>query len=150
MQGHSPRGRCWGVCGLDALLGFCLFAGFPSSSAESTMRAELQLQLMGPALAGARGAGEGGKEGGREAAGGTHYSSPGQGGAPSEPSSVSRAGGTGEEEEEEGGSLQPGPERQGGIATWSQGDARIHGDPSDPAGLFTVIPPHYLTYLLYP
>lgn len=69
-------------------------------------------------------------------------------------------GGTGEEEkeeeEQEGGSLQPGPARQGGIATWAQGYAgdlvvsRVHGDPSDPAGLFTVTPPRWLTYLLYP
>lgn len=60
------------------------------------------------------------------------------------------------EEEEEEGSLQPGPERQGGIATWAQGDAgdlvvsRVHGDLSDPAGLFTVTPPHGLSHLLYP
>lgn len=123
---HSPREDRWGVSGLAALLGFCLFAGFPSASAESTMRAGLQLQLMGPALAAARGAGKGGKDGGREAAGGTQHSSPGQGGAPSEPSRVGRTEGRGEEDEEkeeEGGSLQPGPERQGGIATRAQGDA---------------------------
>lgn len=59
---HGPRGYCWGVSGLDAVLGFCLFAGFPRASEESTMRAELQLQLMGPAFTEP---GEQGREGGR-------------------------------------------------------------------------------------
>lgn len=38
------------VASLGFCLFACLFAGFPSASAESTMRAVLQLQLMGPAL----------------------------------------------------------------------------------------------------
>lgn len=119
---HKPREYCWGV---SALVGVLFVCWFSQHSAESTMRAELQLQLMGPALDGARGAGEGGKQGGREAAGGTDYSSSGQGGAPSEPSSVGRTEGTGEEEEDE---------EEAGVVR------RVHGNHSDPAGLFTVIP----------
>lgn len=49
---RSPLEDDWGFSCLVASLAFylfaCLFAGFPGASAESTMRAVLQLQLTGP------------------------------------------------------------------------------------------------------
>lgn len=56
MPPTQPSGRRPGLLSFGCFcLVACLFAGFPSASAESTMQAVLQLQLMGPALRASQG-----------------------------------------------------------------------------------------------